>query len=168
MLAPLTTARDRAMSLVRGLDWSGPLLVRLTLGLVFVVTGWGKLHHLDDVTQFFASLQIPLPHANAVFVSTVELVGGVLLMVGLGTRIAAMFLVGVMTVAIVTAKLPELHGIADLANTIEAAYLVAFVWLLLAGAGKASLDHLVSRAHRSSMVSGRGDSLRGEVASCLR
>lgn len=168
MLAPFSAACDRALSLVRRLDWIGPLLVRWTLGLVFVVTGWGKLHHLDDVAQFFASLQIPAPHANAVFVSAVELAGGALLILGLGTRIAAMLLVAVMTVAIVTAKLPELDGIVELASTIEAAYLVAFVWLLFAGAGRASLDHLVSRARRSSMVSRRGDSLRGEVATCLR
>ena len=112
---------------------------------MFVTTGWGKLHSLDDVTQFFDSLHIPAPHANAVFVSTVELVGGALLIVGLGTRIAAMFLVGVMAVAIWTAKLPELHGIVDLVNTIEFAYLAAFVWLLVSGAGAASADHAVVR-----------------------
>lgn len=145
MLAPLKTACDRALSLLRRLDWVGPLLVRLTIGLVFIVTGWGKLHSLDNVTQFFESLHIPAPHANAVFVSSVELVGGLLLIAGLGTRVAAMFLVGVMTVAILTAKLPELHGIIDLVNTIEFTYLAAFVWLLFAGAGKASLDHLLSR-----------------------
>lgn len=145
MLAPLKTACDRALSLLRRLDWVGPLLVRLTLGLVFIVTGWGKLHSLDNVTQFFESLHIPGPHANAVFVSSVELVGGLLLIIGLGTRVAAMFLVGVMAIAILTAKLPELHGIVDLVNTVEFAYLASFVWLLFAGSGKASVDHVLSR-----------------------
>jgi putative oxidoreductase len=122
------------------------LLVRLTLGLVFLTTGWGKLHNLDNVTRFFDSLRVPAAHANAVFVSSVELGGGALLILGLGTRIAAMFLVGVMTVAILTAKLDELHGIVDLANTIELAYLAAFVWLVVAGAGRASVDHVVFHA----------------------
>lgn len=164
MLAPLKTACARALSVLRRFDWIGPLLVRWTLGLVFVVTGWGKLHNLDNVTQFFASLHIPAAHANAVFVSSVEVVGGALLIVGLGTRIAAVFLVGVMTVAILTAKLSELHGVVDLVNTIEFAYLVAFVWLLFAGAGKASIDHLLSRARRDAGVEGRVGGTRAVVA----
>lgn len=145
MLAPIKTACDRSLSLLRRLDWAGPLLVRFTIGLVFLVTGWGKLHNLDNVTQFFESLDIPAPHLNAVFVSSVEFVGGGLLLIGLGTRIASLFLIGVMAVAIWTAKLPELHGVVDLVNTIEFTYLAAFVWLLIAGGGKVSLDHVVSR-----------------------
>lgn len=164
MLAPLKTACDRALSLVHRFDWIGPLLVRLTLGLVFVMTGWGKLHSLDNVTQFFESLHIPAPHANAVFVSSVELVGGTLLIVGLATRIAAMFLVGVMAVAILTAKLPELHGLVDLANTMEFAYLAAFVWLLFAGAGKASVDHLLSRARPEASVGATASGKRAAAA----
>ena len=113
MLARLDLARERAVHALRSFDWIGPLLIRFTLGLVFVTTGWGKLHNLDQVTQFFGSLHIPAPHANAVFVSSVELVGGLLLIAGLGTRIAALLLVGVMAVAIWTAKLPELHGVVN-------------------------------------------------------
>jgi putative oxidoreductase len=145
MLTLVSSFTGRA---VRGLDklaWVGPLAVRLTLGVVFAVTGWGKLHSLDDVTEFFASLHIPAPALQATFVSSVELAGGVLLIAGLGTRIASALLIGVMTVAIATAKLPELHGVVDLANTIELTYLVMFVWLVVSGAGAASLDHLIAR-----------------------
>ena len=127
------------------LDWIGPLLVRLTLGLVFVTTGWGKLHNLEKVTEYFASLHIPLPGAQAAFVSTVELVGGAMLVLGLGTRIAALLLIGVMTVATLTAKLPEAESLIDLASTIELTYLATFVWLVLAGGGRASLDHAIAR-----------------------
>jgi putative oxidoreductase len=141
MLRSVRDARDRALSIVTRLDWLGPLLVRVTLALVFIPTGWGKLQHLDEVTAFFAQLGIPAPHAQAALVSTVELVGGVLVLVGLGTRVASALLVGVMAVAIYTAKLPELHGLVDLAGTIELAYLVMFAWLAIAGPGKASLDH---------------------------
>jgi len=147
-------ARDRILSLVRRIEWVGPLLVRVTLGLVFIQTGWGKLHNLDGVTQFFAELGIPAAHFQAVFVSSIELFGGVAILVGLGTRIASMLLVGVMTVAILTAKLPELHGLTDLANTIELTYLVMFAWLAVSGAGKASLDHALGRlVHRTTAVS---------------
>lgn len=139
----LGALRDRTLATLRRIDWLGPLLVRLTLGAVFVATGWGKLHHLDDVARFFASLEIPAPYANAVLVSSVELAGGALLLVGLGTRIAALLLAGVMAVAIVTAKLPEVHGVVELAGTIELAYLTVFAWLVVAGPGRASVDHLL-------------------------
>ena len=140
----IKTACGRAMATVHRFAWIGPLLVRLTVGLVFVVTGWGKLHSLANVTQFFDSLHIPAPHANAVFVSSVELVGGLLLIAGLGARIAALLLAGVMTVALVTAKLPDVHGIVDLAGTLEFVFLTVFIWLLAAGPGSASLDHLIT------------------------
>jgi putative oxidoreductase len=106
----------RVLSSLHKIEWTGPLVVRLTVGLVFVVSGWGKLHNLEQVTAFFTELGIPAPGAQAAFVSTVELVGGLLIMLGLATRIAAALLIGVMAVAIYTAKLPELHGLADLAR----------------------------------------------------
>jgi putative oxidoreductase len=67
------------------------------------------------------------------------------LIAGLGTRVVSALLIGVMAVAIWTAKLPDLHGVVDLAGTTELTYLVMFVWLVIAGAGAASLDRLVSR-----------------------
>jgi len=50
-----------------------------------------------------------------------------------------------MAVAIATAKLPELHGILDLAGTVEFTYLAMFVWLVVSGAGAVSVDHLIAR-----------------------
>jgi len=141
----ITTTCDRSLKLLDKVRWSGPLLVRLTLGLVFISTGWGKLHNLPNVTQFFHSLGIPAPGFHAAFVSSIEVGGGLLLIAGLGTRLASALLVGVMTVAILTAKLPELHGVVDLANTVEFTYLAMFVWLVVSGPGAASLDHLVAR-----------------------
>lgn len=146
MLASVQHACDRSLAFLHKIAWLGPLIVRLTLGFVFVTTGWGKLGNIEQVSQFFASLHIPFPHANAIFIGMVELAGGVALLLGLGTRIASLFLACTMIVAIWTAKLPELHGIRDLAATDEMAYLAAFVWLLVAGAGAASVDRLVARA----------------------
>jgi putative oxidoreductase len=145
MHAPTTSLIDRALTALRAIEWTGPLLVRLTLGLVFATTGWGKLNSLENVTQFFASLNIPAPAIQAAFVSTVEFAGGLLLLAGLATRITSALLIGVMAVAIWTAKLPELHGVVDLANTIEFTYLAMFAWLVVSGAGTASLDHLIAR-----------------------
>lgn len=151
MLTFIKTTVDRSRHVLENLQWSGPLLVRLTVGLVFVMTGWGKLHSLDNVTEFFQSLGIPAPGFHALVVSSVELVGGLMLIVGLGTRIASALLIGVMAVAIWTAKLSEIHGLVDLANTIEFTYLAMFAWLLVQGPGAASIDHVVARrtaAHR--------------------
>ena len=60
------------------------LLVRLYWGWQFAQTGWGKLHRLPQVVEFFGSLGIPAPALNAYFVTGLELVGGVLLAMGLG------------------------------------------------------------------------------------
>ena len=144
-MSALRSLSNRARLVLDQLGWTGPLVVRLTLGAVFATTGWGKLHNLDAITEFFASLHIPAPGIQAAFVSGLEFVGGVLLIAGLGTRIVSALLIGVMAVAIYTAKLPDLHGAVELANTIEWTYLAMFVWLVVSGAGKASLDHVIAR-----------------------
>jgi putative oxidoreductase len=152
MLASIKTLHDRIVVTLHTLAWIGPLLVRLTLGLVFATTGWGKLHNLDSVTQFFESLSIPAPGFHATFVSGLEFIGGLLVLAGLGTRIISALLIGVMAVALWTAKWSELHGVVDLANTIELTYLVMFAWLVVSGAGAASLDHLLTRRGSDARV----------------
>jgi putative oxidoreductase len=144
MFTAIKTLSRRAREICAAVSWLGPLLVRLIVGTAFVLTGWGKLHSLGNVTDFFTELNIPLPHANAVFVSTVEFVGGVLLIVGLGTRIAAALLIGVMTVALLTAVGPKADSSLDLFSTIELTYLAIFAWLVVSGAGMASLDHVIA------------------------
>ena len=62
-------------------------------------TGWGKLHSLERVTNFFTSLGIPAPGVNAVFIATLEFVGGILFALGLGSRLIALLFVGDMMVA---------------------------------------------------------------------
>ena len=76
MPSSLRTLYHHALRLTARFTWLGPLVVRLVIGVAFVVTGWGKLHNLDKVTEYFASLHIPLPGAQAAFVSTGERVGG--------------------------------------------------------------------------------------------
>lgn len=131
-------------SVSRRLDWLPPLLLRIVLGVTFIGTGWGKFHNLEKVTAFFDSIGIPAASVQAPFVATVELVGGILLLAGLGTRVAAVFLAAVMTVAIATAIWPE-HSLTEVIGSIEAVYLVSFVYLALAGGGAVSLDRLAVR-----------------------
>ena len=138
--------RTRLLSTADRFSFLGPTLARLTLGVVFVGTGWGKLHSLDKVTEFFAELGIPAPGFNAVLASTAELVCGALLLVGFLTRLAAIPLIATMAVAILTAKRDALHGISDLLGFEEGTYIVLALWIVVAGPGPFSLDHLARNA----------------------
>jgi putative oxidoreductase len=136
-------AQTRLLQIAQRLSFLGPTLARLTLGVVFVVSGWGKLHGLDKVTDFFTELGIPAPGLNAVVASTAELVCGGLLLIGLLSRFAAIPLIITMIVAILTAKRDALHGVSDLLGFEEWTYIVLAVWIAVAGPGPLSLDRLV-------------------------
>jgi putative oxidoreductase len=121
------------------------LLVRLSLAAVFVPSGWGKIHDIAKVTSYFTDLGIPSPHANAILVSLTELGCGALLLLGLLGRLAALPIVANMTVAIVTAKREELHGIVDLFALDEFIYIVLALAIVTLGSGWVSLDSLLAR-----------------------
>ena len=135
--------RTRALALLERVSWVGPLALRLSLGAVFLGTGWGKLHNLPQFTGYLTELGIPFAAAQAPVLAGIELVGGSLVLLGLFTRLAVLPLMGIMTVAILTAKRPEIDGIRSLLAFEEFTYLAGFLWLLVAGAGKASLDALL-------------------------
>lgn len=146
----IVSARKRVELVVARLDWLAPLLGRVTLGVLFMSTGWGKVHNLAKVAAFFAELHIPAPAIQAAFVSYVELIGGALILIGLFARWASLPLIGSMAVAILTAKADEVHGLPDLFGLVEWTYLVLLVWVALAGPGRVSLDHSIQamRARR--------------------
>jgi putative oxidoreductase len=137
--------QSRALHAAERVVFLAPLLARLTVGIAFVESGWGKLHNLDKVTELFTELGIPAPAFQATFVSWVELVCGALLLLGLATRFAAVPLIGTMIVALITAKAEDISGLGDLVGTIEFTYIALLAWLTLAGAGAASLDRAIAR-----------------------
>jgi putative oxidoreductase len=141
---------ERVLSIVRRLDWLALGVARWTVGFEFISTGWGKVHHLDRVASYFGELGIPAPGANAVLASFTELVCGTLLVVGLGSRLAACPLVVTMVVAIVTAKRDELHGLTDLVGLVEWTYIAILGVVAILGPGAASLDALISRVRPTS------------------
>ncbi len=134
---------QKVMSFLSKIDWLPPLLVRLAVGYVFLMTGKGKLSNLDRTTEFFQSLGIPMAHANAILVSTLECAGGILFMAGFLTRLISIPLAAIMAVAIATAKWGDVADLADFAGLSELAYLLIFLWFITAGAGRASVDHLI-------------------------
>ena len=124
----------------RHLDWLGPLFARIVTGWVFLWTGWGKLTHLPLVIQNFEGWGIPAPQLLAPFASGVEFIGGILLLAGLLTRIAAGALGVVMIVAIAAVQGPEVDSLLGFLGLEETMYLALFLWLAIAGAGHASVD----------------------------
>jgi putative oxidoreductase len=134
------------------LGWVGPTLARVVVGWVFLESGWGKLHNLDKVIGFFTELGIPAPQLQAPFVATVELVGGLCLLLGLATRLISVPLSFTMVVAIATAKKDELHELSDLFAMSEFLYIALMAWLIVASAGPLSVDRLIANKLRQ-----RGD-----------
>jgi putative oxidoreductase len=128
-----------------------PLLTRLVVGPAFFFTGRGKLQNAEGVVSFFTDLGIPFPAANAAFVSRLEYYGGLLLVVGLLTRVVALLLSGTMVVALLTADRADfvaaLMGSGDkgLTDVVPLVYLLLLVWLVIAGPGAVSLDALLKR-----------------------
>lgn len=128
-----------------------PLLTRVVLGISFIQTGYGKLGSLDDVASFFAQLGIPLPYANAAFIASVELFGGIALVLGLLTNLAAGLLSSTMVVAILTAERQSLWGAITgngdkaFSDILPLMFLMPLIWLVAFGAGPLSLDRLLSR-----------------------
>jgi putative oxidoreductase len=57
-----------------------------------------------------------------------------------------------MVVAILTAQLGQVHGVADLFGLVEFAYLAVLVWLAVAGPGALSVDHAIARRRRASLA----------------
>lgn len=137
--------RSRALAILGGLDWIALLAGRLAVGLVFASTGWGKVHNIEKVTEFFVSLGIPAPGFHAVLVGYSELICGSLLVIGLLSRFATVPLIVSMVVAIITAKGAEIHGLLDLAGQEEFTYLVVLVMIAILGPGRAAVDAFIAR-----------------------
>ena len=141
---------DRFFHLVNHLQSPFLLFVRMYWGWQLVQSGWGKLHNLANVTNFFMSLNLPYPAQTAVFISCVEFFGGIFLAFGLLSRITALVLTINMVVAYLTADHEALLSVFSDPDKFYAAapytFLVAAVIILLFGPGKLALDALIRRA----------------------
>jgi putative oxidoreductase len=130
------------------------LLVRLYWGWQFAQSGWGRLHHLPQATQFFASLHIPFPGANVVFISSLEFVGGILLILGLASRFISLLLVCDMMVAYLLSDREALRSIfsdpGKFYNADPYTFLFASLMILIFGPGRLALDWLLRRRHEES------------------
>jgi putative oxidoreductase len=126
------------------------LLIRLAWGWELVESGFGHLTHLDQTTQFFATLNIPAPHANAILSGVTELAGGALWMLGLGARVISLPLLINFCVAYLTASRDKVLQLftQDPSNFIDDTafpFLVTSLLMIAFGAGAISIDALIKR-----------------------
>jgi putative oxidoreductase len=125
------------------------LLVRLYWGWQLIQTGWGKLGDLSKVIHFFSQLGIPAPTLSAPLIAALELVGGILLALGLGSRLIALLLACDMLVAFLTADREALFSIFSDPDKFYAAapytFLFACLIVLIFGPGKLCIDAFLAK-----------------------
>jgi putative oxidoreductase len=127
------------------------LLVRVSLGLFFAISGANKLFVAGSRQTMYGTLvkaKVPLPRLMTYFVSGVEFVGGSLLAMGFLSSLACAALLVDMLVAILTTKLSAmpkglspLNWLDDLLYLPEVLYVLFFIWLICSGSGKFSVDY---------------------------
>jgi putative oxidoreductase len=144
------------------------LAVRLYWGWQFFQTGFGKLTSIDKVVDFFTSLGIPFPAFNAYLVGSLECVGGILLFLGLGSRIISLPLTVNLLVAYITADREALLSIFSDPEKFYAAapytFLFASLLVLVFGPGKFSLDFAISYLRKRRVAGQNQLELSGVLA----
>jgi putative oxidoreductase len=119
------------------------LLARLVVAYGFYGPAMRKWADIDAIAIWFGTLGIPMPTLNAYMAATTELLGVVLLTLGLFTRLISLPLIVVMIVAIVTVHLPQGFAAGDNGFEIPLYYMLFLAIFASFGAGKFSLDHLL-------------------------
>ena len=131
------------------------LIIRLYWGWQFFLTGKGKLMHLDKTAVFFANLHIPMPHLNAVLAGSTECLGGLLLLLGLGSRIVTVPLIFTMIIAYLTADFDKVQNIFTNPDAFVSAapfqFMLTAIIVLIFGPGVFSLDALIAKIRGEKM-----------------
>ena len=148
----LRRVSDMALKLLGYVDFVPAALTRLVVGFAFFASGRGKLANMDNTVNFFTDLGIPFPELNAAFVARLEYYGGMLLLVGLLTRLVALLLSSTMIVALLTADHQTFMGALPRGGEIGLCDVAPFVlgvllsWLVVKGPGLLSLDTILKRS----------------------
>ena len=155
----ITKARqlhDRLFGLVSYLQSPFLLFVRLYWGWQLAQSGWGKLHHISAVAEYFASLGLPMTAPMAVFIACVEFFGGIFLALGLVSRITALVLTVNLTMAYVIGDREALFSFFSDPDKFTAAapfaFLVVSLIVLIFGAGRISADTVIGFLFGSTQV----------------
>jgi putative oxidoreductase len=127
------------------------LLVRVSIGLFFAISGANKLFVAGGTKPVYETLvkaKVPFPRQTAYFVASVEFLGGSLVTLGLFSSPASMALLIDMIVATLTSSistlpkgLSPLSWLDDFFYLPEVLYVLFFIWLICSGPGRFSVDH---------------------------
>lgn len=116
------------------------LVARILLALIFVMSGFGKLTNIAGTAGYFASYSLPAPTAVAVIVGLIELLGGLAILVGFKTRIAA-WVLAIFSVASALVAHTDFADQMQMINFLKnLAMAGGFLALAVAGAGSISVD----------------------------
>jgi putative oxidoreductase len=149
-------AYDAFASIMSRLENPLLLAIRLYWGYQFMQDGWGKLTHLEKVTDFFTSLNLPAPHMTALMVALVELCGGFLFTFGIASRLTSLVLFVNMTMAYLSvpddrvnfshifSKPEDFYGAGPFT------YWFAALLILILGPGRFAVDTLLRRIFSST------------------
>lgn len=121
------------------------LLIRVVLAYGFWSPGMKKLENFDSIVGWFSSLGIPFPTLNAFLATATELVGAILLLLGLFTRLISIPLIIVMFVAIFTVHLVNGFEASNNGYEIPLYYILMLLTLVGFGSGKLSLDYILQK-----------------------
>ncbi|GLW19768.1 hypothetical protein Stsp01_65110 [Streptomyces sp. NBRC 13847] len=153
MFSARLTETKKALS---SLAWLPNLVLRGSVGYMSLRGAVTKLTAPDQLVATLREGGIPLAGSVAPVLATVELVGGAALALGLGTRVAALVLIGVMCGALATTIVGPLSDkypdpstfLSNLFYTPEWLLTLLLGWILCVGAGRFSIDALLRRRHR--------------------
>jgi putative oxidoreductase len=146
----------------RSLEKFAALVARIALGVFFAISGGNKLFVTSQYKLMYETMVgagIPFPHVMTYFVSSVEFVGGCLLIIGLISTLCCMTFIVDMIVAITTVQLATItkplsfiDWLDDFLYLPEVMYIILFLWLISSGPGRLSLDHWIGL--RSGLLDG--------------
>jgi len=120
------------------------LLLRIGVGLIFVLAGWGKLTGIENVQSFFGNVGIPLAGIMAWVVALVEFVGGLMVLIGYKVKIPSLLLAFIMIVAILTVKLGGDGGFSGM--RVDIMLLVSSLALAILGSGGYSVEGMLNKS----------------------
>ncbi|HEU5457685.1 MAG TPA: DoxX family protein [Terracidiphilus sp.] len=151
LLDRISTVHDLFVTLLNRARSPLLLAIRLYWGYQFATDGWAKFTHLDKVTDFFTSLNLPAPHTSALLVASIEFFGGWLLALGVLSRLTSLVLFVNMTMAYLS--VPDdrvnfshiLSNPGDFYNASPYTYWFAALLILILGPGFFAVDTLLRR-----------------------